>query len=230
MKAYLLAGGLGTRLYPLSLVLPKPLLTLGNRTVIEHILEWLSGYEFESYVVVTSGREWAFRTVLGDSYRGRKVIIVSSDRPLGTAGQLRWAAGSERETFFVTYTDSIIRADISSAVAEHRRRGNIATIMVAEVSSRLKYGIIEEEDGAVKRWIEKPEIKHRVAAGAFIFEPEFLRYIREEKYGMNWAIQNAISAGERVGTYPVESFIDVGNMESFRDAAERFAGEFGEIL
>ncbi len=229
MKAYVLAGGLGTRLYPYSLILPKPLLTLGSKTVIEHILDWITCYKFDEITIAISGRKWAYDLILKDTYNGIRLKIKSSDKPLGTAGQLKLVAGEERDTFFVSYSDSIIKADLKDAIKKHKENKAIATVLTAKLKEKLRYGVIDDEKGFLKRWSEKPEVSYRVAAGAFVFEPDFLKYILEEKYGMNNAVMNAINAGERVLVYDVESFIDVGNTNSYKKAAYEFAESFGEI-
>jgi len=229
MKAFILAGGLGTRLYPYSLILPKPLLTLGSKTVIEHILDWVTTYKFDEVLIAISGRKWAYDLVLKDTYNGIRLKVKSSEKPLGTAGQLKWIAGEESETFFVSYSDSIIKADLKNAVKKHKENSAIATVLTARLKEKLKYGVINDEKGLVKKWSEKPEVSYRVAAGAFVFEPEFLRYIPEQKYGMNNAVMDAVKAKEKVLVYDVESFIDVGNLGSYKKAAYEFAEGFGEI-
>ncbi len=229
MKAYILAGGLGTRLYPYSLLLPKPLLTLGSKTVIEHILDWITSYKFDEIIIAISGRRWAYDVVLKDSYNGTRLRIKSSEKPLGTAGQLKWIAKGEQETFFVSYSDSIIKADLNDIIKRHKETSAIATVLTAKLKEKLRYGVIEEEKGVLKSWSEKPEVSYRVAAGAFVFEPQFLKYIPEQKYGMNNAVMNAINSKEKVLIYDVESFVDVGNIESYRKAAYEFAERFGDI-
>lgn len=229
MKAYVLAGGLGTRLYPYSLILPKPLLTLGSKTIIEHILDWITSYKFDEITIAISGRKWAYNLVLKDKYNGIKLNIKSSDKPLGTAGQLKWIAEKESDTFFVSYSDSIIKADLSDIIKKHKENKAIATVLTAKLTEKLRYGVIDDEKGFLKRWSEKPDVSYRVAAGAFVFEPEFLKYIPEQKYGMNNAVMNAVKAKERILVYDVESFIDVGNVISYKKAAYEFAESFGEI-
>lgn len=229
MKAYVLAGGLGTRLYPYSLILPKPLLALGNKTILEHVLDWVSGHRFDEIVIAVSGRLWAYKLVVGDKYNGIKVSYKSSEKPLGTAGQLKFAAGEEKETFFATYSDVIIKAKIDKAIEAHRREGSIATVFTANVKEKLKYGVVKEEGGLLKDWEEKPEISFKIVAGAFLFEPEFLKYIKEDKYGMNWSIMNAVKSGEKVLLYDVESFLDLGNVDDYINAAKQYAAAYGEI-
>ncbi|MFP3304092.1 MAG: sugar phosphate nucleotidyltransferase [Nitrososphaeria archaeon] len=229
MRAYILAGGLGTRLYPYSLILPKPLLTLGSKTIIEHILDWLTSYNFEEIIIAISGRKWAYDLVLKDSYKGTKLKINCSEKPLGTAGQLKWVAKDEHDTFFVSYSDSLIEANIDEVIKTHKKNSAMATVLTAKIKEKLRYGVIEEKKGLIKEWKEKPELHYRVAAGAFVFEPEFLKYIPDQKYGMNNAVMNAIKAKEKVLIYDVKSFVDVGNLSYYRKAAFEFAEKFGEI-
>lgn len=230
MRAYVLAGGLGTRLYPYSLILPKPLLSYGTRTIIEEVIERVTKEGLvDEVVVVVSGKEGLYRAVLGDNYKGVKIRYHASSEPLGTAGQLLDAAKGERGTFVCMYSDSIIDFKLRDALEAHRSSSSIATVLTYLMPMKLRYGVIEAEGGLVKRWVEKPEIRERVAVGGFIFEPRLLTYVRERKYGMNATINDAIKSGERVSLFDVNGFIDLGSKDVYLAEALRKAREYGEI-
>ena len=231
LKAYILAGGLGTRLFPLTLTTPKPLLMLGQKTIIEHILDRLVNANFKEITIVAlSSVSWMYRAVIGDNYMGAKIRYVEDSSPRGTAGQLKHAAAGERDTFFVFYSDSIVDADFNDAFEKHIKNRALATIFVFEHRDRISYGQIIVENGEVRGWKEKPEISVTAAAGAFIFEPRFLEYIPSgQKYGMNAAINEALRAGERVLAYSVRSFTDVGDRKKYLQAVRDELKRTGEI-
>lgn len=230
MRAYILAGGLGTRLYPYSLIVPKPLLAYGNKSIIEHVLDGVAKEGMiDEAVIVTSGREGLFKALLGESYKGIRIRYHTAEEPLGTAGQLLDASHGEQETFLCLYSDSILKFSLKEAVSAHRSSSATATILTFLMPIKLRYGVIETVNGLVKSWDEKPRLSERVAVGGFIFEPEFLKYIRKKKYGMNDAINEAILAGERILAFDVQDFVDLGSKDVYLSEAKRKALEFGDI-
>ncbi len=230
LKAYILAGGLGTRLFPLTLTTPKPLLMLGQKTIIEHILDRLANANFEEIIMVLSSRGWMYRATIGDNYMGVKIKYVEDTSPRGTAGQLKRAAGGEREPFFVSYSDSIVDANFNEAIDIHFKNHALATVFVFDFKSKISYGQIIVRKGEVKGWKEKPSISVTAAAGAFIFDPKFLNYVPSgQRYGMNTAINEALKAGEKVLAYTVKSFVDVGDRKKYLQAVKDEIKRIGEI-
>ncbi|MCL4344515.1 MAG: nucleotidyltransferase family protein [Nitrososphaerota archaeon] len=230
MKAYILAGGLGSRLFPFTFAVPKPLLMLGQKTVIEHILDRLSDANFEEFVIALSSRGWMYRASIGDNYRGIKVRYMESNAPLGTAGQLKHVAAREKEPFFVSYSDSIIDANFRDAITKHLKSHPLATIFVLGLESKIPYGQIVLAKGNVEEWREKPSVAITVAVGAFIFDPKFLSYIPAgQRYGMNVAVNNALKGGEKIVAYDAKNFIDVGSKKKYLEAVKKEVESLGEI-
>lgn len=230
MKAILLAGGLGTRLYPLTLVLPKPLLMLGDRTVVEHILEWLKRAGIDEVIIAVSRNPKLFETFMGE-VKGIKLRFVYSKEPLGTAGQLKHAASGISEAFVVVYGDGIIEADLKPMLKFHNENKPLATIMAMKVREKGKYGLlIHDEDMRLERWEEKPVREGWIAVGCFVFEPRFLKYIPEGRFGMDEAIGRALEAGEKVLVYRASGrFIDLGTKEGYYSAVEEFKERVGRL-
>ena len=131
MKAVILAGGLGTRLRPYTLFLPKPMLPLGDRPIIEHIIRWLKGKGVREFVVSIGYMGRVIEDYFGDgSSLGVSMKYVRSDRPMGTAGQLKLVEDLIDGTFICVYGDSIFKFDLDEAVRFHKEKGCLATIMV----------------------------------------------------------------------------------------------------
>ena len=230
MKAVLLAGGLGTRLYPLTLILPKPLLMLGDRTVVEHIIEWLKGAGIDDVVIAISRNPRLFETFMG-KVEGVRVSFVESHEPLGTAGQLKHAALNIKETFVAVYGDGIIETDLRPMLEFHMNRKPIATIMAMKVQERGKYGLlIHDEDMRLKDWEEKPVQEGWIAVGCFVFEPRFLSYIPKGRFGMDEAVRRALRAGEEVLVYRATGrFLDLGTKEGYYRAVKEFKERMGRL-
>lgn len=230
MKAVLLAGGLGTRLYPLTLILPKPLLMLGDRTIAEHIIEWLKRAGINEIIMAVSRNPKLFKTFIGE-VKDVKLRFVYSGEPLGTAGQLKHAASDIGEAFVAVYGDGIIEADLKPMLEFHEKKRPLATIMAMKVHEKGKYGLlIHDEDMKLKRWEEKPVREGWIAVGCFVFEPRFLSYIPDGRFGMDEAIERVLEAREKVLVYRASGrFIDLGTKEGYYRAVKEFKERVGML-
>lgn len=232
MKAVILAGGLGTRLRPYTLFLPKPMLPLGDRPIMEHIIRWLKGNGIKEFVVSVGYMGRVIEDYFGNgSSLGVKIEYVKSDRPMGTAGQLKLAEGMLDGTFVCVYGDSLFRFEMKEAIEFHMAKGCIATIMVKKYVEKLRYGMIKfDNDHLVKSWEEKPEITGFINSGCYFMEPKFLKYIPKEKvFGMDRAYKRALKNGERIGAFEIEDFMDIGNKDAYKRAYLKYLKELGEI-
>jgi mannose-1-phosphate guanylyltransferase len=231
MKAYILAGGLGTRLYPYSLILPKPLLSIGNDTVIERVLKWLVKGGITDVTISISSKANLYRLLIGDVFMGARLSYDIQPEPAGTAGQLKRAAAGQSSTFVAVYSDSIIDCELSEAIKTHRDKGALCTILAYRYTESSQYGVLEAQKGLLKKWIEKPNESSLIATGAFIFEPSFLRYVPDKgRFGMDQAVNRAVRMKERIAVFDrVKSFTDVGNRRSYLKATKAAVEEMGHI-
>lgn len=234
LKAVILAGGLGTRLRPYTYFLPKPMLPLGHKPVLEHIVDWLRENGVKEIVISV---EYLRRFIEEHFQDGRElgvhITYARARRPLGTAGQLKVAEKYLDKTFICIYGDTILNFNLNDALKFHRERSALATIILKRYRTVLKYGFIElDKDGLVKRWREKPEVEGLINTGCYIMEPRFLQYIPEGRmYGMDMAFKDALKAGEPVYGYRARGlFIDIGDKKSYIQAYEKYLSRLGKIL
>ena len=228
----MLAGGLGTRLRPYTFLLPKPMLPVGPKPIMEHILDWLKKWGVNDVVVSTgylgkmlqeyfgSGNDW-----------GMNIAYATSPRPLGTAGQLKAAESKIKGRFVCVYGDQLLDFDLKEALEFHLRKKATATMVLMKYSTELKYGFMEtDEQGRLTEWKEKPTISGYINVGCYIMEKSFLRFIAPGRvYEMNDAFRDAKAAGARIYAVKVEgSFKDIGDRKSFRDANEIYTRDFKE--
>ncbi|MGC8556286.1 MAG: nucleotidyltransferase family protein [Conexivisphaera sp.] len=229
----ILAGGLGVRLRPYTLLAPKPMLPLGDRPLLEHMIEWLKGQGITEFVIAVSYMRKTIEDYFGDgSDLGVRIEYARSRRPMGTAGQLKAAEGMIDGRFVLLYGDVLPRADIRPMLDFHERMGALATMMLMRYYTKIRYGLVETaEDGRLLRWSEKPEVGGWVNVGCYVMEREFLRYIPPGvPYGMDAAFQAAMSAGEPIYAYRSEgTFVDIGDRASYMRANREFLKEMGEI-
>ena len=237
MKSVILAGGLGTRLQPYTMFLPKPMLPLGEKPLLEHLVEWNRRNGIRSIVMCVSYLRKTIEDYFESGSRfGVSIEYAVSDRPLATAGQLRTAAplvgGGRGEPFVCMYGDSIYGFGLRSMIRQHRRSGAFATMGRYEYATNLPYGVIETgRGGRVTGWNEKPEIKAKINMGCYIFDAAALDYIPEGRpYGMDDLVRAAIADGKRVDGYVTKKgFMDVGDKASYKKAYQHFVERLGRV-
>ncbi|MBM3897255.1 MAG: nucleotidyltransferase family protein [Thaumarchaeota archaeon] len=234
MYAVILAGGLGTRLRPYTLFLPKPMLPLADKPLLQHLIEWLKGNDVREVTICVSYLRKAIEEYFGNGKEfGVSINYARSSKPLGTAGQLKSGEPQLKERFVCLYGDSILNFNLKDAIKSHEKKKALVTMVLMEYKTNLKYGFIDlDTEGRVKVWREKPEVKGMINVGCYVMEKRFLRYIPKGKmYGMDIAFRTAIDAGEKIYGYPAKgTFIDIGDKKSYAAAYEKFLNEMGKIL
>lgn len=233
MKAVILAGGLGTRLQPYTFFLPKPMLPLADRPLLEYIISWIRSYKIKDVVVCTSYLGNTIEDYFGNgSSFGVSIEYARTEKPLGTAGQLKSAERFIDDTFVCLYGDSIYEFDLQKLVRQHKLRKAIATMTLMGYSTKLKYGFIDvDQSGKVKGWREKPEFSGLINIGCYAMEPSFLKYIpRNSSLGMDVAFVKSMKAGERVYSHMIKTgFIDIGNKKSYLNAYKQYLAKLGRV-
>ncbi|HEV7886886.1 MAG TPA: mannose-1-phosphate guanyltransferase [Acidimicrobiales bacterium] len=183
MKAVIMAGGEGTRLRPLTSNLPKPMMTLANRPMMEHIVRLLKDHGFEDVVVTVAFMANVIRNYFGDgSEFGVRMVYATEETPLGTAGSVRNAMEELDERFLVISGDVLTDIDLSAIVRYHEEKGALATIGLKAMENPLDFGIvITHEDGSIERFLEKPTwgqvFSDTINTGIYVLEPEIFDYI-----------------------------------------------------
>jgi len=185
MKAVIMAGGEGTRLRPQTSNLPKPMLPLVGRPMMEHIVSLLLRHGITDIVVTLAFLPNAIRSYFGDgSELGVKMVYATEESPLGTAGSVRNASEQLNERFLVISGDVLTDIDLSSVIAFHEKNHALATIALSAVENPLEFGIvITREDGSIERFLEKPGwgqvFSDTINTGIYVLEPEVFDWIPE---------------------------------------------------
>ncbi len=235
MKAIILAGGLGTRLQPYTFFIPKPMLPLGNKPLLEHIIEWLKSDDnnIDHIIICVSYLHRTIEDYFEDGSRiGIKIEYARSDRPLATAGQLLTAKRFIDDTFVCVYGDSIYEFSLREMINEHDRLGAFTSMALLSYKTRLKYGFIDiNGNNRVTSWNEKPEIKGLINIGCYVMEPEFIDLIPSSNaYGMDDAVRKALDMKKLVNGFKIESgFIDIGDKKSYLQTYKKYVERLGKI-
>jgi mannose-1-phosphate guanylyltransferase len=233
MKAVILAGGLGTRLQPYTFFIPKPMLPLGNKPLLEHIIEWLKSGGIDEVVLCVSYLHRTIEDYFEDGARfGIGIEYARSERPLATAGQLKTAEKLLNDTFVCVYGDSVYEFNLQRMIKEHFSARAFVSMALLSYTTKLKYGFIDVNgSGKVTAWREKPEISGLINIGCYVMEPEFLKLVpKSSSFGMDDAVKKALSMKKTIRAFNIESgFIDIGDKKSYLDAYKKYAERLGKI-
>jgi len=219
MKAVILAGCLGTRLRPLTNKKPKPMLPLGNKPLLEHLIKWIRKNGVKDIVLCVSYLHETIEKHFGDGSKfGMNIEYAISKKPLATAGQLKTAQKFIDDTFVCVYGDTIFDFNLKNMISEHKKKKSFVTMGLYEYKTHLKYGVIDtKNNGKVSAWNEKPEIKVKINMGCYVMEPKILNFIPKNKpYGMDNVIKKLIVDHFAINSVLVKKgFMDVGDKKTY---------------
>jgi len=226
LKAVILAGGRGTRLAPYTYVLPKPMMPIGDRAILEVLLRQMKRAGINQVVLTVGHLAGLMQAFFQDGQQLDLDITYSLEaKPLGTAGPLALVPDLDK-TFLVSNGDVLTLLDINDFFNFHRQQGGICTIAMHERKHQVDLGVIEQnhDNFLVTGYIEKPTLDYKVSMGLYIFEPEILDYIPKDEYlDFPDLILKLIEAGERVIGYPCDDYwMDLGNPEDYARATNDF--------
>jgi mannose-1-phosphate guanylyltransferase len=188
MQALVLAGGEGTRLKPLTLTTPKPVMPFAGRPFLIFMLDWLAKHEIDDVILSCGFMSDAVEGVLGDIHAGIRLRYVHEEEPLGTAGPLRLALDTgalQDERLFVLNGDVLTDMDLTAEREQHERTGARATLCLIQVEDTQSYGVVPTKpDGEVEEFLEKspgPAPTNRINAGAYLLEREVIEQISPDR-------------------------------------------------
>ena len=228
MKAMALAAGKGTRLFPLTGEIPKPMAPVVNTPIIEHIFELLAGHGIEEVRVNVHYLADALLDAYGEESRvnGMAVYLEREDELLGTAGGVRRLADRFDETFVVVSGDALTDVNITELVEHHKERGALATIALRRVYDTSEFGVVDVDDeGNIKGFQEKPDPGEAISTlantGIYVFEPRALDYVPEDTF-FDFAedvFPKLLENGEKFVGYQEDFYwSDIGTLEAYRQA------------
>ncbi len=230
MKAVVMAGGEGSRLRPITANRPKPLVPVGNRPIMAHILDLLSRHGVKDVVVTLHYLADEIQSYFDDgSDFGVNLEYSIEDTPLGTAGSVKKAEDLLKEgTFFIISGDALTDCDLTKALEFHRSKKSLATIVLYRVPNPLEFGVvITDDDGRIVRFLEKPSwsevFSDTVNTGIYILEPEIFELMEQGK-NYDWSqsiFPELLREGKPIYGYVMEDYwCDVGTLQLYREAQE----------
>jgi NDP-sugar pyrophosphorylase family protein len=225
MKVVILAGGKGRRLYPYTVVLPKPLMPVGDFPILEVVLRQLKECGLADVTLAVGHLGNLIQAFFGDGSKWNLKISYSfEEEPLGTAGPLTRLADLD-QTFMVMNGDLLTTLDYTHLIEYHKKQKPIATVAAQERWVDIDFGVIQRDkhDG-MARYVEKPRLSYLVSMGIYVFEPEILKFIPEgRKFDFPDLMQLLLQEKKKVAIHKSEEFwLDIGRPDDYQKAVEEF--------
>ena len=221
----IMAGGKGTRLYPYTKILPKPLIPIGDIPIMERIIGKFCEFGTTQFYATVNYRKNMIRSYFSEISKTYSLEYVEEDKPLGTAGSLQLIIEEFSQPFIVTNCDILIHADYEDIYRYHKEAGNELTIVTALKNIEVPYGVIHSsENGAVQYMEEKPKLSYFVNTGMYILNPALKKEIPEDTFfHMTDLADKLLAENRRVGMYPIseDSFLDMGEFEEMHRMEEK---------
>lgn len=218
----IMAGGKGTRMEPITNILPKPLIPIGDKTMIEVIMEEYAKYGIDNFHISVNYKANMIKAYFEYSEKRYNINYINEVKPLGTAGALKYLQGILNTPFFVSNCDIIIKDDYCKIYDFHKKQDFILSVITSLQHLKIPYGVCEiDERGCLTKIKEKPEYDFLVNTGMYILNPEALNYIPTDTFfNITDLIKELLINGKKVGVYPVseKSYIDVGQWAEYKRA------------
>ncbi len=230
MKAMILAGGMGTRLRPLTFSIPKPLLPVGEKPILQKIVEQLRDAGVTDIVLATGYQAELVRAFCGDGSRfGVSVTYVHEHHPLGTAGPASALKGQlpSGELLLLMNGDLITDLNFGEFAESSRASGCDLSVAYAKYTYRSPFGVLSIADGAVQGVAEKPETEYAISAGIYCLSSAALDLIPEDKFfTMPNLMTTLLAAGKRIHAFPITgTWMGLESIEHFNEAVQRLPRE-----
>ncbi len=223
MQAVIMAGGMGTRLRPLTYAIPKPLLPIGETPILELILRRLRRAGIRDVLIATGYRSELIETYFGDGRKwGVRINYTRETAPLGTAGILRRLRHRLRGDFLLMNGDVLTELDFRVMHRAHHSGDAQITVGVRALETEIPYGVLECRGDDIVAITEKPRLRSLISAGVYIVHPGVIGLIPARgRYDMPQLITAAIAAGRRVIKFQIKGYwMDIGHLDDYQRAVD----------
>ncbi len=224
---FLMAGGFGTRLRPLTNTCPKPMLRIGSKPILELILESFINAGFYRFYISTHYMPEQIQSYFGDGGRWNvEIQYIHEQTPLGTGGALGLLPHDEIDhPLFMMNGDLLTDLNFLSLLAFHEEQGGVATMCVREYEQQIPYGVIESEGYQMRNMVEKPTYRFKVNAGIYLLDPDLVKTVMPGQIiDMPTLLQQQVETHQQVNLFTIPGYwLDIGRMEDFQKAQEEYA-------
>ncbi len=218
LPVVIMAGGLGTRLYPYTKILPKPLIPVLDTPISERIIQAFKEIGCEEFHMIVNYKKNMIKAYFNDLDCDYNIHFWDEDMPLGTGGGLRFVKDTINSTFLLTNCDILILNDVRKIVKHHRTEKNKVTMVCSLKNFEIPYGVVNfTEGGEISSFDEKPKMSFFTNTGYYILEKDIFHYIQQnEKIDMPDLIDRMRQQGEKIGIYPIgeNAWLDMGQFDT----------------
>ena len=226
MPVVIMAGGKGTRLYPYTKVLPKPLIPVADKTIAEHIIKQFTDVGCEDFYMIVNHKKNMIKAYFNELEKDYSLTFVDEEKPLGTGGGLSLLKGMIQETFILTNCDILIRGDFGQMKQLHDEKQNVVTMVCSLKKFPIEYGVVEfGKDGKIQSMKEKPQISFFTNTGCYMVDKKVIDEMETGKsIGFPDIIEKYRERKQQVGVYPINEneWLDMGNLEEMRRMEAEF--------
>ena len=230
-KVVLMVGGLGSRLRPLTENTPKPMLKVGNKPILETIINNFKQYGFKDIILSVNYKADIVKEYFGNGEKfGVNIEYIHEDKRMGTAGALSLMRGKFDEPFFVMNGDLLTNVNFEHFLNFHKDNNATATMAVREYEYQVPFGVVNQDGGQITSIVEKPMQRFYVNAGIYILNPEVINMIEDDTfYDMPTLFDDLIKSNKAPISFPVhEYWLDIGQMNELKQARNEYASVFSE--
>jgi dTDP-glucose pyrophosphorylase len=224
VSVVIMAGGKGTRMKPFTSILPKPLIPVHEKPIIEHIIERFTDMGCSDFHLTVNYKGKILKAYFEELKPDYSVLFVDESKPLGTAGSLQYLKGKFNNPFFVTNCDIIIKADYLNLYEFHKKGGYDITLVASAKEYIIPYGTCElNDEGHLSHINEKPKYDFLINTGLYILNPSVLSIIPKNKfYHITHMIEDLKNKGKKIGVFPIddEAWIDIGQWAEYKKVME----------
>lgn len=221
----MMAGGKGTRLYPYTKILPKPLIPVGEKPIAEHIIDSFCKFGCNDFYLIVNHKKNMIKAYFNETEKRYNVYYVDEEIPLGTGGGLSLLKGKINTTFILTNCDILIKEDYAKVYEYHKKQKNVVTMICSFKSFRIPYGVVNLADGgSISSMEEKPTFSFFTNTGCYVVEPEVINDIPENSaIGFPNIIEKYRNEGKKVGVFPIgeHAWLDMGQIDTLEDMRNR---------
>lgn len=231
----IMAGGLGTRLYPYTKILPKALIPINDIPISEYIIHFFQKAGFQKFYMIVNHKKNMIKAYFNDMDKDIKIDIKFAEEmlPLGTGGGIQLLKDQIDSTFILTNCDILILDDLRKMLCHHKEQNNQVTMVCSLRNFEIPYGVVNfTKGGEINSFEEKPKMSFFTNTGYYILEPDIFRYVEEnESIGMPDIIMRMKADGQKIGTYPISenAWLDMGQIDTM-ESMERKLREMNIII
>jgi dTDP-glucose pyrophosphorylase len=221
----IMAGGLGTRLYPYTKILPKPLIPIGEIPIAEHIINRFHTFGCNNFFLIVNHKKNMIKAYFNEIEKDYAINYIDENIPLGTGGGLSLLKGKIKSTFILSNCDIIIEEDYEKIYRFHKKEKNLITMVCSLKSIKIPYGVIDiGENGEIESMKEKPEISFFTNTGMYVVESKVIEELEENiEIGFPDIIERYRTTGEKIGVYPIgeNAWMDMGQLDEMEEMRKR---------